>query len=117
MICGKVDFKDTMGRDIFKNIRSNIVLYPPSSYDHHEASSDHIWHSRKLLEHFQKNIVKVAVPLGSSALVEAGFLTKARTNSWSYIHTKPNKYAVRMYAVVGTKMLIVLLQSIMALET
>ena len=68
MFCGQADFKDTMPRDLFLLIRSNIVLCPPSTYDHDEASKDPIWHSRKMLEHFQKNIAKVAVPLGSSTL-------------------------------------------------
>lgn len=103
MFSGQVDFKTTMGRDEFLEIRRNIVLCHPNSYDHVVASNDPIWHSRKMLEHIQKNCATIAVPLGSSALDEAGFRTKARTNASSYIPNKPDKYAVRMYAVVGTK--------------
>ena len=102
MFCGQADFKDTMPRDTFLLIRRMIVLCPPGSYDHELASNDPIWHSRKMLEHVQKNIAKVAVPLGSSTLDEAGFRTKARTKARSYIPNKPDKYAIRMYAVVGT---------------
>ena len=102
MFCGQADFKDTMPRDTFLLIRRMIVLCPPGSYDHELSSNDPIWHSRKMLEHVQKNIAKVAVPLGSSALDEAGFRTKARTKARSYIPNKPDKYAIRMYAVVGT---------------
>ena len=50
-----------------------------------------------------KNIAKVSGPLWSSTSDEAVFRTKARTKARSYIPTKPDKYAVRMYAVVGTK--------------
>ena len=43
-----------MSRDDFMTIRANISLRDPESYNHDEASADPLWHSRKLLEHFQK---------------------------------------------------------------
>ena len=103
MFCGQADFKNTMSRDNVLHIRSNVVLCHPSLYDHHEASNDTIWYLWKMLEHVQKNIASVAVPFGSITLDEAGFRTKARTKARSYIPTKPDKYAVRMYCVVGTQ--------------
>ena len=90
-----------MPRDQFTNIRANITLCNPGLYEHDEASNDPLWHSRKYLEHFQRNSCKVAVPLGSSALDEAGFGTKARSKAISYCPLKPDKYAVRFCAVVG----------------
>ena len=57
---------------------------------------------RKLLEHFQKNISAIAAPLGTSALDEASIGTKAKSRAVSFIKDKPDKYAIRLYAVVGT---------------
>ena len=99
---GQQDYKDTMSRDDFLNIRSNLVFCHPDMYNHEQASRDPLWHSRKLLEHFQKNIAAVAVPCGSSALDEASVGTKARSGAVTYLPSKPDKYAVRFYAVVGT---------------
>ena len=78
MFSGQADFKTTMGRDDFLEIRRNIVLCPPGAYDHGVASTDPIWHSYKMMEHIQKNSASIAVPMGSSALDEAGVRTKAR---------------------------------------
>ena len=101
LFSGHIDFKETLPRDQFTTIRANITLCNPSLYEHDVASHDPLWHSRKMLEHFQKNISKIAVPMGCSALDEAGFGTKARTRAKSYCPLKPDKYAVRFYAVVG----------------
>ena len=101
LFSGHKVFKETMPRYKFQTIRANITLYNPSLYEHDEASHDPLWHSRKMLEHFQKNISKIAVPLGCSVLDEAGFGTKALTRASSYCPLKPDKYAVRFYAVVG----------------
>ena len=101
MFMGQKDFKETMSRPKFTAIRSNLTLCNPTLYDHEEASKDPLWHSRKLLEHFQRNISKIAVPLCASALDEAGFGSKARTKALSYCPLKPDKYAIRFYAVVG----------------
>ena len=43
----------------------------------------------------------IAVSIGTAALDEAGFWTKARTLAKSYLPSKPDKYAIRFYAVVG----------------
>jgi Transposase IS4 len=93
MFTGHEDFKKTMSRDNFQH---------PSSYSHAEASADPLWHSQKLLEHFQKNICQIAVPIGTSALDEVCVRTKARTTASLYLPSKPDKYAIRLYAVVGS---------------
>ena len=58
-----------------------------------------MWHSRSLLEHFQKNLAQIAVPIGTSVLDEVS----VRTKVISFIVNKPDKYAIRFYAVVCTK--------------
>ena len=99
---GHDDFKSTMSRARFQQIRGALCTYHPvTDYRKNKKSKDPLWHSRALLEHFQKNCVGVAVPLGVAALDEAGFRTKARTLAKSYMPSKPDKYAVRFYAVVG----------------
>lgn len=103
MFSGHDDFKHTMSRDDFQNIRANIMLRESGSYNHTEVSTDPLWHSRKLLDHFQKNIACVAVPTGTIALDEASVRTKCRSKARSYLPSKPDKYAIRFYAVVGTK--------------
>src|SRR5688500_14061821 len=45
----------------------------------------------------------IAVPLGASALDEASVRTKARMSPSSYLFSKPDKYAVWFYMVVGCK--------------
>ena len=101
MFMGQKDFKETMSRPKFTSIRSNITLCNPGMYDHEEVSNDPLWHSRKPLEHFQRNIAKMAVPLYASALDEAGFGSKVRTKALSYCPLKPDIYAIRFYAIAG----------------
>ena len=47
----------------------------------------------------QKNCTGIAVPIGTAALDEVVFWTKART--LFYLPSKPDKYVVRFYALVG----------------
>ena len=54
-------------------------------------------------EHFQKNFSGITVPLGTSALDEAGVRTKARTKARSFIANKPDKYIFHFYAIMGKK--------------
>ena len=103
MFSGHSDFKETMSRTDFQKIRANLVLRDPFNYSHSEASADPLWYSRKLMEHFQRNIAKVAVSIGTSALDEASVPTKARSTASSYIPNKPDKYDIRFYSVVGSR--------------
>ena len=43
----------------------------------------------------------IAVPIGTAALDETVFRSKARTLAKSYLPSKPDKYAARFHAVVG----------------
>jgi hypothetical protein len=98
---GHPTFKETMSRNVFQCIRSSITLRDLSSYDHDSASSDPLWHSRSLLEHFLKNCATVATPIGPSALDENTARTKARTKAKTYNANKPCKWGIRFYAVNG----------------
>ncbi len=99
MFLGNEDFKRIISRDMFKEIRSNLKFYP--EYDHAVAVVDPLWHSRVMLHHFMKNAASIAVPRGCSALDENTIRCKARTGARSYMKSKPVKFGIRFYAVVG----------------
>ena len=99
---GHDNFKKTMSRGRFQQICGSLSPYHPvTDYKQNKSSKDPLWHSRNLLEHFQRNCMAIAVPIGTAALDEARFRTKARTLAKSYLPSKPDKYAVRFYAAVG----------------
>ncbi|ETP30017.1 hypothetical protein F442_20917 [Phytophthora nicotianae P10297] len=77
---------------------STTTTTSPSEYD---TSRDPLWHSRILLRHIQRKFADVAIPYGVSSLDENSIRTKARTAAKSFIPTKPDKNAIRFYAVVG----------------
>ena len=101
MFHGNNDFKNVMSRDDFKLIRRHLTLVSPNSVSQEKKAQDPLWHSRSLMEHFEANCVSVAVPEGTLALDEASLATKARTLAKTYNASKPAKYAIRFYAVVG----------------
>ncbi|KAJ8576893.1 hypothetical protein ON010_g2316 [Phytophthora cinnamomi] len=68
---------------------------------------DPLRHSRLLLEHFQRKFASIAVPIGVSILDEIGVCTKARTMAKSFMPLKPDKFAIRFYAIVGWRSLYV----------
>jgi len=105
---GHPTYKITMSRDKFELIRSMICFTNPSEYNHEVASKDPLWHSRSILEHLVKNsatvatVATVATPTGPSSLDECAAPTKARTTAKTFNKEKPDKFAVRFYAVVGS---------------
>ena len=64
---------------------------------------DPLFTARPLLEHFWKNCAVVAVPVGVSALDENSCATRARSRAKTFMPSKPDKYAIRFYSVVGYK--------------
>ena len=52
MFLGHHDFQQTMSRNEFTQIRSAVLLRDPDQYDHTVSSTDPLWHSRKMLDHF-----------------------------------------------------------------
>ncbi|KAJ8577397.1 hypothetical protein ON010_g1813 [Phytophthora cinnamomi] len=71
------------------------------------ARRDPLRHSRLLLEHFQRKFASIAVPIGVSSLDETGVRTKARAMAKSFMPLKPDKFAIRFYAIVGWRSLYV----------
>ena len=103
MFSGHPDFKDVMSRDDFILIRSHLSLVSPGSVSADKKAKDPLWHLRDMMERFQKNCVAVAVPEGTIALHEASLATKARTKAKTFNATKPDKYAIHFYALVGNE--------------
>ena len=104
MFLGSINFQRVMSRDNFQSIRAHLKLtHSEESEDSELAAADPLWHSRKLLEHFQVNCASVAVPTGCSALDENTCRTKACSRARSYIKNKPHPYGVQFYTVVGSK--------------
>ncbi|GMF35134.1 unnamed protein product [Phytophthora fragariaefolia] len=68
---------------------------------------DPLLHSRTVMEHVQSKFAQIAVPYGTSSLDENSVRTKARTRAKSFIPSKPDKHAIRFYAVVARKSLYV----------
>ena len=102
---GHETFKIMISRMDFQNICANIPLHDLNVYDHDLASSDPLWHSRSMLEHFTKKSAGIAVPVGASALDECMVWMKARLMAHTYLPNKPNKYGIRFYVVFGSKLL------------
>lgn len=92
-------FKKVMGRDAFLNIRAALRTY--ADYDPDVATVDPLWHSRPILQHFARNAATLAVPIGVSSLDENTIRCKGRTAARSYMKSKPVKWGIRFYAVVG----------------
>ena len=70
MFCGHEDFKNTMSRDDFTRIRSQLLFRPPESVEHEVRSNDPLWFSQNILTIFQKNCAQISVPVGTAALDE-----------------------------------------------
>jgi hypothetical protein len=102
MFSGHPDFSCVMGRTRFQNIRASLQFRCHASVTHLEKVQDPLWFSRVLLEHLQRNCAYVAVPKSCSALDENSAAYKGRSKARSYMPSKPDKYAIRFYAVVGS---------------
>ena len=100
---GHSTFIDTMSRTRFQEIRGSISLSSRSHYDGDTANDDPLWSCRSVLDQFIRKSAAIAVPVGVSALDENSCATKARTRAKTYLPSKPDKYAIRFYAVVGHK--------------
>ena len=100
MFRGHQDFKETMSRDYFMRIRSNVVFLHEHSVIHDLVSKYPLWYCRKMLQIFQKNCVQFAVPLVTSSINENTARTKERTRANSYIPSKRDPYGIMFYAVL-----------------
>ena len=113
MFSGHEDFRKVMSRDDFTRIRSHYTLYNSAVFDSTSDAGDAeslsiitrdpMFHSRKVLDNFQRRCAEVAVPIGPVTLDENTFPTKARTGAKTYLPSKPDKYGIRFYALTGWK--------------
>ncbi|KAF4132759.1 Transposase IS4 [Phytophthora infestans] len=100
-------FQSTMQRDLFLGIRAAITLHPTDTVPEEVKQRDPLWHCRSILNNILKKCALLAVPNGVSALDESSIRTKARSAARTFIPSKPDKYAVRFYALVDWKTLYV----------
>lgn len=98
-------FGQTMARERFSFIRGAVVLHDPDLFDIETAHKDPLWHCRDFLDKMAERCANLAVPVGVCSLDECGYRSKARSKCICFIPSKPDKYAVRFYAVVDWKYL------------
>ncbi|POM72020.1 Hypothetical protein PHPALM_11339 [Phytophthora palmivora] len=72
----------------------HVRISSPLEPTPHQKINTPIWHSRNLLN-------QLAGPTGVSSLDERSVRTRARTKTKPYTPLKPDKYAIRFYAIVG----------------
>jgi hypothetical protein len=99
---GHPTYKNAMSQNKYELICTMICFTDPSEYNHEVASKDPLWHSRSIFEHLVKNSATVATPTGPSSLDECAAPTEACTAAKIFNKEKPDKFAVRFYAVVGS---------------
>ena len=97
---GSSAFSSTMSRDMFSSIRGSLKIYSDSTS---RKNDDPLWMSRSLMGHVFRNFASIAYIVGPVALDEASCPTKARTKASSYLPSKPDKFAIRFYSLVGWK--------------
>ena len=101
------DFNQIMGRNRFLKIRSHLTfcMSDEGNDSRNEFSSkildDRLYSARSIMEQFWETSSKIAVPTGAMALDEADRGTKARYAAVTFNKSKPYKYVLRFYVVVG----------------
>ncbi|OWZ04679.1 hypothetical protein PHMEG_00023377 [Phytophthora megakarya] len=101
LFLGQSDFAKTMARNRFESIRARFQVHAPGSVPVQVRELDPLWHSRRLMAQIQQKFAAIAVPVGAVSLDENTVRTKARSGARTYMPSKPDKYGVRFYAVVG----------------
>ncbi|GMF34516.1 unnamed protein product [Phytophthora fragariaefolia] len=101
-ICvGQPHFNKTMAQNCFETIRARFQVHAPGSVPVLRREQGPLWHSRRLLAQVQQIFAAIAVPVGAISLDEITVRTKARSGAKTYMPSKPDKYGVRFYGVVG----------------
>lgn len=100
MFCGHLDqnLLQICHMMSFQGIRVSLRLYP--EYDYYLATIDPLWHSRYVLNHFQKNCTSFAVPMGVMSYDESTIRCKGRTVAQTFMKSKPVRFGIRLYALV-----------------
>ena len=96
---GVKGFNDVMARNQFTAIRSAITFRPPGLDTPDVKHSDPLWHSRGIMKELLTNCMAIASASGVLSLDEASIRTRAKCRAKSYIPSKPDKYAIRLYAM------------------
>ena len=90
---GHQDFKSTMSRTRFMQIRSSLKLKANIMAGEVQSGLDPLYSARRFLNCIMKAFAAIAVPLGTVALDEAGCRSKARNRAVSYLPSKPDPFA------------------------
>ena len=101
MFSGHPDFQATISRDRFTQIWSNLCFKNSVAEDAHVNSMDPLHSAWWVIKDVQAKFAEVAIPLGCSALDEATCRCKGRNHAVSYIPSKPDRFGIQLYAVVG----------------
>lgn len=92
-------FQDVMSRTRFQNIRGSLQFRPNGIDTHSIKHKDPLWHSRSIINELVTNCMSTAISSGVITLDEASVRTKAKCRAKTYIPSKPDKYAIRFYAL------------------
>lgn len=98
---GNHTFSSTMSRTRFQDIRAALLCRPPHITHENLGEDDPLYMIRMLLDSFRARCVEVAVPKGVFALDECGQPSSGHTRAKSYNPMKPDKWAIRFYALNG----------------
>ncbi|KAG6949771.1 hypothetical protein JG687_00014642 [Phytophthora cactorum] len=85
-LLGQSAFSETRTGTRFQQIPGALTLHPPE-HPTFDKERDPLW--------------QFAVPIGVSSIDAMTVRTKARTRARTFMPSKPDKYSVRFYAVVG----------------
>ena len=99
--CGKI-----IGRERYMEIRRSLSFcsnHQIGNKSHLASYNDPSFYARRLMNHFNKNSTRLAVPTGAIAFDENRKRCKSRTFEKSYAPNKPEKYGLTFYAMVGSK--------------
>jgi hypothetical protein len=96
---GVKGFNEVMSRNLFTTIQSALTFRPPGLDTPDVKHIDPLWHSRGILKELLTNCMSIASASGVLSLDEASIRTRARCRAKSYILSKPDKYAIRLYAM------------------
>ena len=92
-----------MVRNRFEKIRACLNLKVEGVAGDRFSTIDPLHSAKRLLYEVSNFFCKVTVPTGTSALDEASCCSKARNRTISYLPSKPDKFAILFYCVVGKK--------------
>ena len=97
-------FQRTMARDRFFAIRSHRKIHPDGIADD-DKLVDPLWFSRSFFDAFRKRSADLATLQGTVALDEMTQPTRCQNRAVSYMKSKPDKYGIRFYGLVGWRYL------------